>query len=304
MPKELKTATLHRNAINSRERDEALSKLHTELYDILAEVIRVCDVLGLHPFLQGGSAIGAFFDKGIIPWDDDIDVGLIREEYKIFIEKAPSLINTDYFIQCFETEPNMLMLSLLKVRKNNTFFWEEGWNDIPLHHGIFVDIMPYDKVPDNRYLQQGQRFLCRKLENAFSNRMLWRYWYKRKLVTDTRENLIYSIKACLWGTLFPRKSTYWFYNKISSMFNKSKHCTFYNQVKQKRDHIAIDSINNLQEVSFGHLTVCVPGDVEIYLRSHYPNLRRTLPESERESHMPERIVFSDGDVFVNKHRNE
>ena len=297
MAKELKTATLHRNAINSRERDEALSKLHTELYDILAEVIRVCDVLGLHPFLQGGSAIGAFFDKGIIPWDDDIDVGLIREEYRVFVDKAPYLIKKDFFVQCYETEPNMLMLSLLKVRRNNTFFMEEGWNDIPLHHGIFVDIMPYDKVPDNKSLQSVQRFLCRKLENAFSNKMLWKYWYKHKLVKDSRENLIYSIKACLWGTLFPRKLTYRLYNFTSALFNKSKCCTYYNQVKQKRDHIAIDSIDNLQKVPFGPLSAFVPDNVETYLRNHYPNLRPTIPENERESHMPERIKFSDGTVF-------
>ena len=59
----------------------------------------------------------------------------------------------------------------------------------------------------------------------------------------------------------------------------------------------LSSTNNLQEVSFGPLTASVPGDVEIYLRNHYPNLRPTLPESERENHMPERIVFSDGSIF-------
>ena len=294
---DLKHTFFHKSVISSSESKQALIHLHEELYDILAETLRVCRELGLHPFLQGGSAIGAFFDKGIIPWDDDIDVGLVREEYRIFIKKAPSLIKSDFFVQCYKTEPNMLMVSLLKVRKNNTFFWEEGWNDIPIHHGIFIDIMPYDKVPNNKYQQQIQRYLCRKLENAFSNKMLWRYWYKRKLVTDSKENLIYSIKACLWGSLFPRKITYLLYNGISSIFNKSKHCTYYNQVKQKRDHIAVSSVKNLQEVPFGPLTACIPGNVEIYLRNHYPNLRPTLPESERESHMPKRIEFSDGSIF-------
>ena len=297
MQDKIKEAFFHKSAVSSEKSDAALLKLHGELYDILAEILRVCRELGLHPFLQGGSAIGAFFDKGIIPWDDDIDVGLVRDEYRVFVEKAPSLIKSDFFVQCYKTEPNMLMVSLLKVRKNNTFFWEEGWNDIPIHHGIFVDIMPYDKVPNNKHLQRIQRFLCRKLENAFSNKMLWRYWYKRKLVTDSKENLIYSIKACLWGTLLPRKLTYYVYDMISSMFNRSKHCTYYNQVKQKRDHIAIDSINNLQEVVFGPLTAFVPNDVETYLRNHYPNLRPTIPENERESHMPKRIEFSDGYTY-------
>ncbi len=297
----LRNAFGKKQALTSKERNAALLMLHNELYDILNEVLCVCRKLELHPFLQGGSAIGAYFDKGIIPWDDDIDVGLTREEYRIFIDKAPQIINEGYFVQCYETEPNIPSASYLKVRKNNTYIWSEVWNesDIPLHHGIFIDIMPYDMVPDNRLLQGMQRFICRKLEIAFSNRMLWKYWYKHRLITDTLDNLIYSIKACLWGTLFPRKMTYRLYNKVSAMFNGSKHCTYYNQVRQKRDHIAISSVRNLQEVQFGPLKACIPDNVEIYLRHHYPNLRPTLPESERESHMPERIEFSDGSVFVN-----
>lgn len=300
MTRNLKTATYHRNAATSEGRDKALQKLHGELYSILAEIIRVCDVLGLHPFLQGGSAIGAFFDKGIIPWDDDIDVGLVRDEYQAFVTEAPAIISSDFFIQSIDTEPNMFMASLLKVRKNGTYFSEECWDDVPLHHGIFVDIMPYDKVPDNRMLQKCQRFFANKLENIITNHSLWRYWYKRKLVTDSFGNFIYSLKACLWSGLFSKKFACKWYVKVCSSFNQSAgvHCSFYNQVRQKRDHIAIESIEHLEQTSFGPLQAYVPGKVEIYLRHHYPNLRRSLPENERESHMPSRIDFSDGTSFI------
>ena len=54
--------------------EDELKKLHLELYDILREIQRVCDQLGIKCFIQGGSAIGAFFEKEILPWDDDIDV--------------------------------------------------------------------------------------------------------------------------------------------------------------------------------------------------------------------------------------
>lgn len=298
----LKNATLHRAAASSEQRDEALKKLHGELYTILAEILRVCDVLGLHPFLQGGSAIGAFFDKGIIPWDDDIDVGLVREEYEIFMTKAQEIISDGFFVQSIISEPNMLMASLLKVRKDGTFFSEECWDDVPLHHGIFVDIMPYDKVPDNQNLQKCQRFLANKLENAISNHSLWKYWFKRRLVTDSFDNFIYSLKSCIWYCFFSKKLACNWYDKASSAFNNSKKikCSYYNQVRQKRDHIAVESVHNPELVSFGPLQASVPGDVETYLKHHYPNLRRTIPENERESHMPKRIDFSDGTSFLSE----
>lgn len=293
---DLNTVFDHKKATSNSYRNEVLAHLHSELYDILAEILRVCDILGLHPFLQGGSAIGAFFDKGIIPWDDDIDLGLTRGEYEVFLHKAQSVMRPEYFVQSMESEPEMFMASLLKVRRNGTFFWEEGWNDVPLHHGIFVDIMPYDKVPDNIVLQTAQRLMLRKLENVLNHKSLWKYWFKRKLVTDSFGNFIYSLKSCLWATLFSRRWAYRTYNRLSSAFN-NRNCKYYNQAKQRRDHIAVTSIEQLEKVPFGPLYAYIPGDVETYLHHHYPNLRPTLPENERESHMPRRIGFSDGSVF-------
>ena len=59
-------------------RDEDLARLHTVLYQILAEIDRVCKKHNIPYFIQGGSAIGAFYNKGIVPWDDDVDVGRTR----------------------------------------------------------------------------------------------------------------------------------------------------------------------------------------------------------------------------------
>ena len=69
-----------------------LERLHAELLDILAEVIRVCDLHGIPYFIQGGTAIGALFNRGIVPWDDDIDLGMTRENYDRFLEVAPSTL--------------------------------------------------------------------------------------------------------------------------------------------------------------------------------------------------------------------
>jgi lipopolysaccharide cholinephosphotransferase len=65
--------------------ESELEKLHKVLYEILGEIVRVCDILNIPYFIQGGTAIGAFFENAILPWDDDIDVGMTRENYERFL---------------------------------------------------------------------------------------------------------------------------------------------------------------------------------------------------------------------------
>ena len=59
--------------MNKKYTAEELDLLHTELYDILGETIRVCQKHDIPYFVIGGTAIGALYDQGILPWDDDID---------------------------------------------------------------------------------------------------------------------------------------------------------------------------------------------------------------------------------------
>lgn len=70
--------------MNKKYTAEELDLLHTELYDILGETIRVCQKHDIPYFVIGGTAIGALYDQGILPWDDDIDIGMTRENYNKF----------------------------------------------------------------------------------------------------------------------------------------------------------------------------------------------------------------------------
>ena len=65
--------------MNKKYTAEELDLLHAELYDILGETIRVCQKHDIPYFVIGGTAIGALYDQGILPWDDDIDIGMTRE---------------------------------------------------------------------------------------------------------------------------------------------------------------------------------------------------------------------------------
>ena len=74
--------------MNNSYTSEELEKLQATLYQILSEIKRVCDKHGIRYFITGGTAIGAYFWKKILPWDDDVDVCMPRPDYERFIKVA------------------------------------------------------------------------------------------------------------------------------------------------------------------------------------------------------------------------
>lgn len=270
---------------------EELERLHTELYGILVEIIRVCDKCDIPYFILGGTAIGAFYWQGIIPWDDDIDIGLTRENYNRFLREAPKELRKPYTLQWVGTNPHTPFY-FAKVRKDNTMFVEKDFSDIKMHHGIYVDVFPFDKVPDNKILQGIHRVVCNFLNCCFMGKDIWMWKYMKRCDIEVPHNrgfipcfLNWLVDAC-----FSKKSIYKMLSKAQGMFNSCK-TRYYNMVLMPRDHISVDSIENPQYVKFGTLTVCAPSDLDTYLHHHYKNLRKYIPKEEQENHRPTFLSF-------------
>ena len=85
---------------------EELTQLHQVLYEILEEIVRICDKHNIPYFVIGGTAIGALYDKAILPWDDDIDIGMKREDYNKFLQIASQELREPYFLSWIHTDPH------------------------------------------------------------------------------------------------------------------------------------------------------------------------------------------------------
>ena len=270
---------------------EDLERLHEELYRTLAEVIRVCEVCNIPYFIQGGSAIGALYNKGIVPWDDDIDVGMTRENYERFLREAPAHLSPEYFLEWFGTEPNTPFY-FAKVKRNNTLFVEEIWRHMDIHHGIFVDIFPYDRIPDTPWLEKFQRFQVKFWVNCFMGKQVWLWKHCGKCEID--EPLPKSWIGCaairLVTSVMSRKMIYWFMNTVMGHCN-SWNTKYVNIVRMPKDQIARADIENPVDMEFGGMMVKAPRNIETYLRHHYPNLRPVLPEEEQINHAPYKLSF-------------
>lgn len=120
---------------------------------IMREIDRICRKNGIRYFLVGGSLLGAVRHKGFIPWDDDLDIGMLREDYEKFRRICPGELGEEFFYQSYHTEKGSHYI-FDKIRLKNTFFSTKFSNMFPIENGIFVDILVYDKTSDDPKAQQ------------------------------------------------------------------------------------------------------------------------------------------------------
>ena len=143
--------------------DTASLKEHQQsLYVLLREFDRVCAVLGIRYFLFAGSLLGAVRHQGFIPWDDDLDVILLREDYERLLREGPDVLNKEQFYLQEEFGDHWPMF-FSKLRLNGTTCLEKHHpKDDQIHMGVYMDIFPCDNACSGK-LGRIFQFLCSKL---------------------------------------------------------------------------------------------------------------------------------------------
>lgn len=129
----------------------ALRKAETEM---LFEVDRICKENEVEYFLIGGTLLGAERHKGFIPWDDDIDICMMRGDYEKFRKICPSKLSEKYAYQSHRTDKNIHYI-FDKIRLKNTYFSSEHSNNFDtIQNGVFLDIFVFDKTSDIKFFQK------------------------------------------------------------------------------------------------------------------------------------------------------
>ena len=155
---------------------EILKKLHDAELEILDEIARVCDENNIKYFILFGTLLGAVRHKGFIPWDDDIDIGMLREDYTKFLEIAPKEIKQKFFLDNINNSDDWY-LNFSKVKNRNTIFEEElslGFNG---SKNIFVDIFPIDYVKDDHL---SKKLIFKQKLVGFLNCVMCTNTFKKK----------------------------------------------------------------------------------------------------------------------------
>jgi len=144
---------------NKNGKDITVRDLQLEVLTVMDEIHRVCVKNKIRYGLIAGSALGIVNYKGFIPWDDDIDMCVLREDWEKFIDALDKDLGDDFYYQCFEKDKkyNTIMGPTMKVRKKNTYIEEVNFllkNRCKSGDGIFVDVIIYDNVCENKFIDE------------------------------------------------------------------------------------------------------------------------------------------------------
>ena len=143
-----------------------MEKLHNIQLEMLKDFDEICKRHNIRYVLFAGTALGALRHQDFIPWDDDLDVALLREDYEKLLGTAGEEWGSKYYMQREFSEHWPMFYS--KLRKNNTAYIEKmAPVDRQQHQGIYIDIFPCDNLASNSFLRAIQ-FFCSKIVIAKS----------------------------------------------------------------------------------------------------------------------------------------
>lgn len=133
---------------------DVLRKLQLTQLEILKYVNDFCLNNNIRYSIAYGTALGAVRHKGFIPWDDDMDICMLREDYNKFLSLWKD--SDDYILQNNETNSDFTQ-TFSKIRKRNTSFVQKNDVGKSFHKGIFIDIFPFDRKPVGKLKQIDQK---------------------------------------------------------------------------------------------------------------------------------------------------
>ena len=129
-------------------------------HELICEVDRICKKNGIRYNMVGGTMLGAIRHQGVIPWDDDADIGFLRPEYERFREACKTDLDQEkYYIQDLR-DTEGYRWGYGKLRRKNTEFLRHNQEFMPYEQGISIDLMPFDNVPDHYFARRLHFAVC------------------------------------------------------------------------------------------------------------------------------------------------
>lgn len=251
--------------------------------EILDEIDRVCRTNGLRYSLAYGTLIGAVRHAGFIPWDDDIDIVMPRDDYNKMLTIWSREAQPKYVLQNKNTHSDFNQ-NFTKIRKDHTAFLQfEFEKHVTYPTGFFVDIFPGDRVAPQGLKRRLQYFNC-----------ALNLLYSREGVTIKKETLPEKILMCV-----PRglrlKIRNWCDKNIQKWNKTDNQYFFPSTIYDARVYYPADLFDDMTEIEFeGKKYMCVR-DYDKFLRIYYGDYMQLPPEEKR--------VFTHHPIYVDFNEN-
>lgn len=259
-----------------------MTDLQRKSFELLQIFVKICEKWEIPYFLVCGSALGAVKYGGFIPWDDDIDVGLCREDYNRFLSVAPQELPEWCFLQNYKTEKNFAH-TYSKLRNSNTAFIEDGVRELAMNHGIFLDIFPLDGYPDKPF--EAKLFEIKRKANGW---IRYSIHEKHPLAKIRKRNKVLRFFGI-------HKRAYQAHEYIEKLYSRypvresELWCNFGNW-QGKLEYAPMWHYGNGTWAKFEGLNVRIPENYDAYLTQKYGDWRNDPPLEKQKTHHISTII--------------
>lgn len=254
-----------------------LKEIHSIELDIIKDIDRVCRSNNIKYTIIGGTLIGAIRHKGFIPWDDDIDIAIPREDYKKFIDIYSKQKDAQFsiFENCINED---YYYPFIKISDNRTTLKENNYKEIK-GLGVNLDVFPIDRV--------NSKDIQKKLKKiSFNHKGLSRCFVNQK---ESTKNIL---KRLLKQIIFFKDYNYYLKNieRLSQIDNDDKTCDLAGVLVNgtgEKDLFPIEIFDNYIDLKFENLELMAVKDYEVFLRHRFGDYMKLPPKEQQVAHLNE-----------------
>lgn len=256
---------------------EAEDALRRSQLELLAELDRVCRAHDLPYFALYGTLLGAVRHGGFIPWDDDLDVGMLRADFDRLAEMASKEFGERFVFQTVSTDPHYGCM-FGKLRLRNTRCVDRVSFGSPQENGIFIDVFPLDAKAAGGWARFEQ-----KLMRYVGFRLLYLkagYLFMRGTSLSSR---IAQVLARTAIVLLPRRVIIALTERHTRLGGDSpdQYVSLFGAYVYDRDTIDAAWIHPLVEIPFEDGTIPAFADSDAYLTQVYGNYHQPPPPEQQ-----------------------
>lgn len=272
---------------------DTLKSIQRSMTFVLREFDRICTALDLRYVVYGGTAIGAVRHGGFIPWDDDIDICMPREDYDRFFREAPALLGKEFVLIDSRTDPQYpKTFGVLGLVGSEFIPGLAAKRDYKMPLGI--DLFPLDPIPcDKRQFARQARaswVLGRLLYLKGTPKALVDLPGPAKIIVCSAMHTIHwalKLSRIRYSTLIRA------WEKVARRHEGSSSTLLgdFNTRDPRRWSASLDELFPAQRVPFDNITVMLPRDYDTILTRGYGDYMQLPPESERVNHEAVSVCF-------------
>ncbi|MCQ2591515.1 MAG: LicD family protein [Treponema sp.] len=270
---------------NNNTSENQVEKIHKCLLIIAKEIKRICDANNIHYFMLAGTLLGSIRHKGFIPWDDDMDIGMLRKDYNRFLEVCETQLDKEhFFVQRIETDDGFGKFYTRLLLKD-TYLEYDYIKYTSSHKAIFVDIFPYDSIPSSKLLQKKQSVIVN-----FALRLL-----KKKLGYGVQYFTLGGKIEVLFTPFFKKQTLINIYNKEMQKYNYDENSEYINSANAGygyfKEILKRKWCLETEEMVFEDMTM--PGSIHYdeYLKHLYGDYMQIPPKDQQITHEFKNIDF-------------